>query len=111
MARRKKPENETAEDAEIRRIMETIAGAATRNEKVSWNRKLDNMEGLINKLRPLEDEITDLMAKKVPIMDQVSELRQDMVHDCVHPYTSLVFKDDYVECKFCYKKFVVNEVE
>jgi hypothetical protein len=111
MARRKKPENETTEDAEIRRIMETIAGAATRNEKVSWNRKLDNMEGLINKLRPLEDEITDLMAKKVPIMDQVSELRQDMVHDCIHPYTSLVFKDDYVECKFCYKKFVVNEIE
>jgi hypothetical protein len=111
MARRKRPENETEEETEIRRIMETIAGAATRNEKVSWNRKMDNMEGLVNQIRPLEDEITNLMAKKVPIMDDISKLRQDMITDCVHPFINLVYKEDYVECKFCYKKFVVNEAE
>lgn len=107
----KKPEGETPEQAEIRRVMETIAGAATRNEKVSWNRKMDNMMKLVEEIRPLEDEITSLIAKKQPLMDDIAQLRQTMVQECVHPFENLVFKDDYVECKFCYKKFVVNETE
>ena len=109
MARRKRPENETLEETEIRKIIETIAGAATRNEKVSWNRKQDNMVALLDKIRPIEDQITDLIALKTPIMDEITALRKEMVHDCVHPFESLVYKDDYVECKFCYKKFVINE--
>lgn len=108
MARRRKPENETIEDAEIRHIMETVAGSATRNEKVSWNRKMDGMQDLLNKLRPIEDQISELLTAKQPILDLVQELRQEMVKDCVHPYTHLIYKDDHVVCKFCYKKFVVQ---
>lgn len=109
MARNKKPEGETLEQAEIRREMETISGAASRNEKVSWNRKSDNMAQLLETIRPMEDEITALIAKKQPILDDINTLRAVMVQECVHPYEHLVYKDDYVECKFCYKKFVVLE--
>lgn len=107
MARRKKPEDETIEQAEERRQHEIIADAATRSEKVSWDRKMDNMVSLIAKLRPIEDQILDLMAQKMPVIDQIAELRREMVKDCVHPYTHLVTRGDATECKFCGKKFTV----
>lgn len=105
MARRKKPDGETPDQAETRRHLELIADAATRGEKVSWDRKMDNMVSLIAKLRPIEDKILDLMAEKQPIIDEISELRHQMVKECVHPYTHLVLKGDVAECKFCSKRF------
>lgn len=113
MARRKKPENETAEQASIRKAIETISDNATRNEKVSWDRKMDNMVKLIAKLRPLEDQIVELTAKKQPLFDEITQLRSDMVKDCIHPTSHLVHKTneqlgDYIECKFCNRRFNVK---
>lgn len=109
MARRKKPEGETTEQARTRRAIESISNAATRSEKVSWDRKMDNMVKLLATLRPIEEKIIDLMAEKQPIFDKIAELRLDMVHDCVHPFTHLVLKQnddgEYIECKFCQRKF------
>ena len=110
MARRKKPENESSDETRIRRALETVADKATRNEKVSWERKLDNMIQLVASVRPLEDQISDLIVKKQPIMDDIQKLRADMVSDCVHPYTHLTHHTDsvmgeYIECKFCFKRF------
>jgi hypothetical protein len=108
MSRRKKPEGETPEQAEYRRRLEAIADNATRSEKVSWDRKMDNMVSLIAKLRPIEDKIIDLMAEKTPIIDDITALRREMVKECVHPYTHLTIRDDdSVECKFCNKRFSV----
>lgn len=107
MARRKKPEGETVEQRNTRRLMETVADAATRSEKVSWERKMDNMNKLIDKLRPIEDQILDLMTLKMPIIDEVAALRKEMMQECVHPYTYLVERDGVVECKFCNKRFTV----
>jgi len=110
MSRRKKPEGETPEEAKIRRIFESIADNATRGEKVSWERKLDNMVSIIAKLRPIEEKIMDLMAEKQPILDEINELRKEMVRDCVHPYTHLAIKPDgTINCKFCNKTFSVLE--
>lgn len=113
MARKKRPEGETPEQAEIRRAMEAISNNATRSEKVSWDRKMDNMVKLLATLKPIEEQILELMATKQPIFDQVAELRSDMVHDCVHPYTHLVYKTtdegDVIECKFCMKRFSVGK--
>jgi hypothetical protein len=112
MARRKKPEGETAEQARSRRVIETISNAATRSEKVSWDRKMDNMVRLMAKLRPLEEQIVDLMAKKQPIFDEIAALRTEMVSDCIHPFTHLVLKHtdggEFAECKFCMKRFRVT---
>lgn len=111
MARMKKPEGETPEQTKIRHIMETISGAATRNEKVSWGKKLENMEQLMDQLEPIEQQIVELMDQKAPILDGIMNLRQEMVQSCVHPYTHLVYKENYVVCKFCYKKFIVNNTK
>lgn len=108
MARRKKPENETPEQARVRRVLESIADNATRSEKVSWDRKMDNMVSLLATLKPVEEAILDLMAKKQPIIDDITALRREMVKECVHPFTHLVFQaDGTVQCKFCMKNFQV----
>ena len=104
MARRKKPENETAEEAKVRQLLESVANNATRSEKTSWNRKMDNMVKLIAVLRPIEEQILELMADKMPIMDDIAALRAEMVKECVHPIDDLVYKETHIECKFCGKK-------
>lgn len=102
MARRRKPEDETTDDAERRRLLESVADNASRGEKVSWDRKMDNMVSLMAKLKPIEDQIMDLMGQKLPIIDEISALRKDMVRECVHPYTHLTdLGDGSVRCKFC----------
>lgn len=109
MAKRKKPDNETAEEQSVRQLMETIADNATRSEKVSWDRKMDNMVSLLAKLKPIEEKIIDLMAEKTPIIDEITTLRKEMVRDCIHPFTHLVHKGENVaECKFCGKTFKVK---
>lgn len=102
MARRKKPEDETTIEAQRRRLLESVSDNATRGEKVSWDRKMDNMVSLMAKLKPIEDQIMDLMSQKMPIIDEISTLRKEMVKDCVHPYTHLTdVGDGSVKCKFC----------
>lgn len=112
MARRKKPDNESVEQAEVRHILETIADNATRSEKVSWDRKMDNMVRLLARLRPIEEKILDLLAEKGPILDEVQSLRKEMVKECVHPYTHLTFNDSdgTIVCKFCERKFAIREM-
>jgi len=107
MARRKKPDAETPEQARQRRIFETICDHATRGEKVSWNRLMDNMVSLLAKLKPIEDKIVALQSQKLPIIDEVANLRRRMVMDCVHPYEQLVLTAEHVECKFCMRRFRV----
>jgi hypothetical protein len=107
MARDKKPLDETPEEEQIRRNKEVVAFAATRNEKVSFDRKMTNMVTLLTKLKPIEDEITDLLAKKIPIMDEIQELRNEMVTSCVHPITHLVDHGEHIVCKFCNRKFTI----
>lgn len=108
MARRKKPENETPEQTKTRRMLEAVSDSATRGEKVSWDRKMDNMVSLLSTLKPIEDQIIDLMTQKMPIIDEITALRREMVRDCVHPYTHLQSQPDgSVQCKFCMKSFQV----
>lgn len=110
MGRRKKPENETTEESGIRHVLETVADNATRSEKVSWDRKMDNMVSLLAKLNPIENQILDLMSQKMTIVDEITTLRQEMVRDCVHPYSHLMHKgNNLAECKFCGKTFNVKK--
>ncbi len=101
MSRRKKPEEETPEQTRERRLREEISNNANRSEKTSWNRKMDNMVRLLATLRPIEDQIIELQAKKIPLFDEISVLRTNMVNECVHPYEFLVIKETYAMCKFC----------
>jgi len=104
MARRKTPENETADERKIRHIKEKIANGPSRTEKVSWNRKRNNLEDLHEKIQPLEEQILDLLVAKQPIFDEMQRIRNSMVDECIHPFDFLVVKEDHVLCKFCNKK-------
>lgn len=105
MAKLKKPENESEEESRIRKAKERVANSANRSEKTAWDRKMDNMVKLLGKLDPIEQQISDLMALKIPIMDDIQILRMDMVKSCTHPITHLTFHDNYIKCKFCNSKF------
>ena len=103
MARRKKSKNETAEEGYARRVLEEISNVANRSEKTSWNRKLNKMVKLISNVRPLENQILDLIEQKTPLLDDISSLRQQMIRECIHPFDHLVLHKTHVECKFCNK--------
>lgn len=105
MAKRKTPDNETAEQKETRQLLDTIANTATRGEKVSFDRKMDNMVSLLASLKPIEDKILDLLAQKAPILDEVEALRKIMVKECVHPQHILTHNNGIVYCKFCNRTF------
>ena len=110
MARRKKPDNETEEQATLRLLYESIANHANRSEKTAWKRKLKNMGLLIDKLQPIEVEILAILSeKKQPLLDEIAVLRLLMVKECIHPYEHLVKKDGHVECKFCDKRLKVPD--
>jgi len=104
MPRKKKPKNETKQQAKTRRHLEKISNASTRSEKTAWNRKMNNMVKLMAKLRPIEDEIMQLQAQKEAIFDDIQILRNIMVDECIHPYEYLLKLEDHTVCKFCNKK-------
>jgi len=104
MARRKKPEQETPEQTMERRQKEIVANTSNRSEKISWNRKMDNMVRLLASLRPIEEQILELSRQKMPIFDDIQKLRLTMVQECVHPFEYLVIKEDHILCKFCDKR-------
>lgn len=110
MARRKRPADETPEQGKERRLKEAISDVATRGEKVSWERRRDKMTAIIEELNPIETEILTLMAQKMALLDKVTNLRQEMVDSCVHPFDLLVVHaDNSVECKFCGKRMMLQQ--
>lgn len=104
MARRKNPENETEEDKKIRRVKEKIANGPSRSDKISWKRKLNNLEKLYQKISPIEDKILDLIAEKQPIFDEMQGIREEMMNECIHPFDYLTVDGKEIICKFCNKK-------
>lgn len=109
MARKKKITRDNTENYELHILRETVSNVATHNEKVSWNRKANNLAKLIEELRPIEEQISDLLVIKQEIIDKVTTLRTTMVNECVHPYEYLIQLDDHLlECKFCFKKINIK---
>lgn len=126
MARRKKVEQETTEQSLSRRIKEEISNVANRSEKTSWNRKMDNMVKLLAALSPIEQQIIELQAKKIPLFDEIQAMRATMVSECIHPFEYLTIHNEhtfgtlaveskpydpsYVRCKFCDRKFSLPKI-
>jgi transcription termination factor NusB len=91
-------------------IKKTISGVSTKREYISWNRKHNNIKKLIDDLQPVEQEILDLQATRMGLLEQINEIRQLMVNQCIHPYEMLSVKEKHVECKFCNKKISMPKV-
>lgn len=77
---------------------------STQLDKTSWLRKLDNLQNLVTQVNALADKMSEIEAQKIPILDQIAELRQQMVQECIHPVDQLVEHEDYTICKFCEKR-------
>lgn len=107
MARRKKLDNETPEQTRERHIFEAISNYPDRSDKTSWQRKMTNLEKLVAELQPIEDVLLDFNARKTVIIDKITELRREMVENCLHPYETLVLHDDHVICKFCNRRMSI----
>lgn len=107
MARKKKPVGETQDQAQERRVLEQVANTASRSEKTSWNRKMNNMVELLAELRPIEEKILELNLEKQEVFDRIQVLRNVMIQECIHPFEQLIHKDTHVECKFCSKKISI----
>lgn len=81
-----------------------IANHVTRSDKMSWERKYKNMQKELDKLRPVEDQLLELQAKKQKFIDVVTEIRLKMVEECIHPREYLIHNGDHIVCKFCEKR-------
>jgi hypothetical protein len=88
-----------------------IANARNKNEKLSFNRKIKKLEELIEAIKPIEEEILQLFLKKQPLFDEITEIRNEMALECVHPMDYLVHKEDHIICKFCDAKISIPKLE
>lgn len=89
--------------------LEVIAKGTNKNEKLAWARKRKKLDEIISgKLQPIQDKILELHREKQTVLDEVAELREIMVSDCVHPPEYLVHHGVVIECKFCLKKITIN---
>ena len=111
MPRRKKPKNETPEQAQVRKELEAVANHAPRSDKTSWNRKMKNMDKLITRIRPIENQIIALRKRAEPVYDDIANLRAEMVKACVHPFELMVHKSTHIECKFCMAKIGLPNIK
>lgn len=95
-------------EEQIQVDLNSIAGAKNKNERLSWKRKYDKLQEIINnEIRPLEDSILTILEKKIQAMDRLENLRKQMIKECVHPKNNLIHKGTHVECKFCDAKLSI----
>lgn len=78
-----------------------IANFRDKNEKASWLRKKKNLEALVVKLEPIEEELRRVNAAKMEIFDEIMDIRKTMIVDCIHPQDYLIHYQKYIKCRFC----------
>jgi hypothetical protein len=83
----------------------TISGQTTQLDKANWLRRFDKIQGHITEVNRLSDQIMEIEKAKLPILDQIAELRKELVADCIHPKDYLVKVDGIVGCTFCDRRF------
>lgn len=95
-------------EEQIREDLKQISNFQDKNIILSWKRKMKKMTTLIESLTPIQDKILALLEEKQPITDEIEVLRLEMVKSCIHPIDLLQHKGNYIECKFCNAKIVLN---
>lgn len=85
-----------------------IASNSDKNQKLTFERRHKKMQGLISLLDPINKQINELLSQKLPIEEEVEDLKNKLHMDCVHPLEFLSHKGSHIICKFCNTKLVVN---
>ena len=97
-------------EAQVELELDLVSKTKKKNERLSWARKREKMERLVEELEPVEDRLLEIYKnEKLPILDKINELRTIMVKECVHPRDMLVHKGTHVECKFCQSKLILKQ--
>lgn len=95
-------------EEKIANDLSRIATYRDKNERLSWKRKKDKIEALVEDLKPIEQEIIELIVnKKTPLLKEIEDLRTIMIKECIHPKDMLIHYGTHVECKFCQAKIAV----
>lgn len=94
---------------DIEKQLKNVSRYRDKNAKLAWRRKRKKMDELLEEVRPIEEQILELVKQKQPIYDKIEDLRMEMIKECVHPYESLAHKGTHIECKFCKTKIRLNE--
>jgi hypothetical protein len=97
------------DEAQIKTDFEIVTKFADKNQRLSWRRKKARMDDLLERVQPIQDQMLELILQKQPTMDEIEELRQKMVKECIHPEDYLVHKGTYVMCKFCKGTIQLNK--
>lgn len=106
-----KPCQLTEEEMQNNELLDKISELSDRGQRTAWKRKQKNIEDLISSVEEIEDQLQTLQAKKLPLLDQVSSLRSEMVDTCIHPRELLVIHNNLIKCKFCEKVIRILNVE
>lgn len=88
-----------------------VANFRDKNEKASWLRKRTNLETIVKKIEPIENELLRLNREKSLLIDDVQAIRKTMIDDCIHPKDYLVHCGTYIKCRFCEAKIVIKREE
>ena len=106
MAREKIDKNETEIEKEQRLDKEFLSRLVEKKDKVAWKRKYDKMQKiLVDELQPIEEEINQLISKKIIVFDKMVIIRDELRKECIHPKHLLVHDDNVIICKFCDRRF------
>ena len=89
--------------------LKKISTYREKKERLSWNRKRNSLEALVDKLNSINDSIMELMEKKNVLFDEIQDIRKIMMAECVHPLDMLIPLSDSAKCKFCNKIIKINE--
>lgn len=82
--------------------LDYISKIKSKNERLAWKRKHEKLLKIINgEMRTLDDSIINLMEQKQVFVDEIVELRKQMIKECVHPKEQLVHNGISITCKFC----------
>lgn len=91
----------------IERDLKNVANFVDKNQKLSWTRRQKKIEQVVEEMQPLEEQIMALQYERQIILDKITELRNSMVKECIHPKNSLVHNTTYISCKFCNAKLSI----
>ena len=78
-----------------------VVKAKSKNDKLAWMRKYKKLQAYSEELLPLEEKALAVFQEKQPILDKISELRAEMIKECVHPREALIHNGNHIVCKFC----------
>jgi len=89
--------------------LEKLKSNFEKAEILAWKRKQKKMQELIDgKLEDIQSKILDLFLARQPILDEITDIRTEMVSTCIHPEEMLIEQDnDVILCKFCNKQLKI----